>query len=107
MSVVVVTTISCNAVILRCSSCQTEVAGMVFAPLHAACRTCGEALLPDRPCAAGFSLQRNNILIRCIAENRDGWSCESNGGRDFCPEHRHLADPGRVARPTSQTIGDA
>jgi hypothetical protein len=102
VSVVVVTTISCNAVILRCSSCQAEVAGTSVG----ACRLCGGMMLLDRSCGAGFSLHRGGVLIRCVAENKDGWRCEDHGGRDFCSDHAHLADPKRVTPPTPQAIGD-
>jgi hypothetical protein len=51
----------------------------------------------DAPgCASTFSLSRGGLLIRCIAENKEGWRCEDKGGRDFCAEHRHLADPARA-----------
>lgn len=62
----------------------------------------------DAPgCDAHFTLDRGGILIRCIAENKDGWRCEDRGGRDFCADHRHLADPSRVDQPTPRVIGDA
>jgi DNA-directed RNA polymerase subunit RPC12/RpoP len=105
VSVVVVTTISCDAAILRCESCQAEVAA-AYALSDAACRTCGGTVLFDRRCGEGYSLHRDAILIRCIAENKDGWRCEDRGGRDFCPQHVHLADPRRVARPTQQATED-
>ena len=105
MSVVVITTISCNAVILRCARCQLEVAATA-AISGSTCQVCGDTLLLDRHCAAGFSLKRGGVLIRCVAENKDGWRCEDHGGRDFCPVHTHLADPASVARPTPQGIGD-
>lgn len=60
---------------------------------------------PD--CSATFSLLRDGLLIRCIAENKEGWRCEDKGGRDFCAEHRDLADPRRVDRHTPRAIGDA
>lgn len=101
MSVVVVTTISCDAVILRCSSCQAEAA-VAFAVPDDTCRLCNGTMLFDRRCGEGYSLHRDAILIRCIAENKDGWCCEDHGGRDFCPKHGHLADPRRVAQTTPQ-----
>lgn len=101
MSVVVVTTISCDAAILRCSSCQTEAA--TASPVEGVdCRSCNNGTMHfERRCETGFSLHKDSILIRCIAENRDGWSCEDRGGRDFCPAHVHLTNPARVpCRPT-------
>lgn len=106
MSVVVVTTISCDAAILRCSSCQAEVA-TASAVEGSICRPCGGTMLFDRRCETGFSLHKDSILIRCIAENKDGWRCEDRGGRDFCPGHVHLANVSRVAQPTPRAIGDA
>jgi hypothetical protein len=62
----------------------------------------------DAPgCTSAFSLSRGALLIRCVAENKDGWRCEDEGGRDFCPEHRDLADPKRVDRPTPRALWDA
>jgi hypothetical protein len=62
----------------------------------------------DAPgCNAHFSLERGGLLIRCIAENKDGWRCEDKGGRDFCAEHRSFADPTRIEQPAPQAIGDA
>ena len=107
MSVVVVTTISCNAVILRCSSCKAEVpsTSTAIGGIH---RTCGDgSMLLVRSCGAGFSLQRGGLLIRCVAENKDGWRCEDHGGNDYCPEHAYLANSKRVAQPTPQAIGDS
>ena len=101
MSVVVVTTISCDAVILRCSSCQTEVA-VTSETTVSNCRACNAAMLLDRSCDGGFALRRDGLLIRCIAENKDGWRCEARSGRDFCADHVHLADSPRVALPTLQ-----
>jgi hypothetical protein len=106
VSVVVVTTISCDAAILRCSSCQVEVA-TASAVSDVVCRLCHGTLLFERRCEVGFSLHRDSVLIRCIAENKDGWSCENRGGRDFCPAHVHLATPSRLAQPTPQAIGNA
>ena len=106
MSVVVVTTISCDAAILRCSSCQAEVA-TVSAVSDVDCRMCGGTMQFDRRCEAAFSLHRDAILIRCIAENKDGWCCEDRGGRDFCPEHVHHANPSRIEQPTPQSVGKA
>jgi hypothetical protein len=103
VSVVVVTTISCDAVILRCSSCQAEV--MAASTLPVACK-CGATMQFNRGCGASFSLHHDGLLIRCIAENKDGWRCEDRGGRDFCPDHAHLADPARVEKPTPRAIGD-
>lgn len=105
MSVVVVTTISCDASILLCSSCQTEVANAV-AVSDVDCKTCGGTMLFDRRCEKAFSLHRDAILIRCIAENKEGWGCEDRGGRDFCPRHVGLADPKRLAQPTPRAVGD-
>ena len=97
MSVVVVTTISCDAAILLCSSCRSEIA-TASAVSNVGCRTCGGSMQFERRCEIGFSLHRDAILIRCIAENKDGWHCEDRGGRDFCPAHVHLAQPARVAQ---------
>jgi hypothetical protein len=58
---------------------------------------------PD--CQVHFTLERDCLLIRCIAENKEGWRCEDKGGRDFCPRHRDLADPKRH-RPTPQALWD-
>jgi hypothetical protein len=102
----VVTTISCDAVILCCASCQAETVA-AFAVARDVCRTCNGTMLFERRCAKAFSLHKDSILIRCIAENKDGWCCEDRGGRDFCPEHVHLADPKRVAQPTPQIVGEA
>lgn len=102
MSVVVVTTISCDAVIERCSSCQTTEVAISSAAAGGDCRTCGAVMLLDRRCGAGFSLDRGGILIRCIAENKDGWHCEDRGAGDFCAEHAHLADRSRIAQPTAR-----
>jgi hypothetical protein len=107
VSVVVVTTISCEAVILRCSSCQAEVAVASTTSAGSFCRSCDGTMLLDRRCGAGFSLQHDGLLIRCIAENKDGWRCEDRGGRDFCSDHAHLANPARVEKPTPQAIRDA
>ena len=105
MGAVVVTTISCDALILQCTLCQAEVAAA--STVIGDCRTCGATLLLDRRCGTGFSLRRDSLLIRCIAENKDGWRCEDRGGRDFCSEHIHLANPTRVDQPTPQALGDA
>jgi hypothetical protein len=105
VSVVVVTTISCDAAILRCSSCQAEVA-TALAVSDVDCRLCGGVMQFDRRCETGFSLHKDSILIRCIAENKDGWCCEDRGGRDFCPAHANLANPARVSQPTPRAVGD-
>ena len=105
MSVVVVTTISCDASILRCSSCQVEVA-TAAAVSDVACRLCDGNMVFDRRCEAAISLHRDAVLIKCIVENKDGWRCEKPAGRDFCPEHVHLANPARVSQPTPRAIGD-
>ena len=107
MSVVVVTTISCDAMILRCSSCQHEVAIVSAATATPGTCTCGAAMVLDRSCSRSFALRKDGLLIRCIAENKDGWRCEDRGGRDFCPEHAHLMNPARVAQPTPQVAGEA
>jgi hypothetical protein len=44
-------------------------------------------MLFDRRCCSSFALRHDSLLIRCIAENKDGWRCEDRGVRDFCPEH--------------------
>jgi hypothetical protein len=90
VSVVVITTISCDASILRCASCQAEVATS-SAVTGVDCRLCGGTMVFDKRCETGFSLHRDAVLIRCIAENKDGWRCEDRGGRDFCPKHAHFA----------------
>jgi len=102
VSVMVVTTISCDASILRCSSCQVEV-GNASALSDVDCRICGGSMQFERRCETAFSLHRDAILIRCIAENKDGWRCEHRGGRDFCPEHIHLVNPARVYQTPSST----
>jgi hypothetical protein len=62
----------------------------------------------DAPgCSASFSLSRGALLIRCVAENKEGWRCEDKGGRDYCAEHSGLADPTRIEPPTPRAIGDA
>jgi len=91
VSVVVVTTISCDAALLHCTDCQAEVATS-SAVTGVACRLCGGTMLFDRRCETAFSLHRDAVLIRCIAENKDGWRCEDRGGRDFCPAHAHLTE---------------
>ena len=106
LSVVVVTTIFCDASILRCSSCQTEVA-TASAVSDVDCRLCGGTMQFERRCQIAISEHKDAILIRCIVENRDGWLCEDRGGRDFCPAHTHLANPARVSQPTSRAIGDS
>lgn len=88
----VVTTISCDAAILGCTSCGVEIATS-SAVTGVSCRLCGGTMMFERRCEKGFSLHRDAILIRCIAENKDGWRCEDRGGRDFCPDHGHLANP--------------
>ncbi len=104
MSVVVVTTITCDAAILLCSSCQVEIA-TALAVSDVDCRLCGGIMQFNRRCESGFSLHKDSILIRCIAENKDGWCCENHGGRDFCPSHTHLANPARVSQP-ARAISD-
>ena len=54
----------------------------------------------ERRCETAFSLHRDAILIRYIAENKHDWCCEHRGGRDFCPAHIHLAIPARGYQPT-------
>ena len=103
MSVVVVTTISCDAAILRCSSCQAEVA-TASAVSDVDCRLYGGTMQFDHRYETGFSLHRDAILIRCIAENSDGWRCEHAFGRDFCPEHVHLSHRINSAGPAAHAI---
>lgn len=105
MSVVVVTTISCDASILKCERCQSEI-GSAAAVSDIVCRTCGDTMQFDHRCEEAFSLHRDAILIRAIAENKkDGnWHCEQRGGRDFCPAHVHLACPVRAARITQPPL---
>lgn len=105
MSVVVVTTISCDASILHCGCCQAEIA-TATAVSDVVCRLCGGTMEFDRRCETGISLHRDAVLIRCIAENKDGWRCEHRGGRDFCPTHVHLANPERTSQ-TLRAIGGA
>ena len=100
MSVVVVTTISCDAAILGCTSCGVEIATS-SAVTGVSCQLCGGTMMFERRCEKALSLHRDAILIRCIAENKDGWRCEDRGGRDFCPEHAHLANPSIGARTMS------
>lgn len=90
----VVTTISCDAVILHCESCQSE-RSHAFAVAGDQCRTCGGEMRFDRRCGEAFTLHRDCVLIRCIAENKHDWRCEDRGGRDFCSAHTHLANPSR------------
>lgn len=100
------TTISCDAVILRCSGCRAEAAGSP-ASVGGACPKCGEGpLLLDRSCGENFALRRDGALIRCVAENKDGWCCDDKGGRDYCPAHVRLANPVRVSHPTPRAIGE-
>jgi len=105
VSVVVVTTISCDASILKCERCQSEI-GSAAAVSDIVCRTCGDTMQFDHRCEEAFSLHRDAILIRAIAENKkDGnWHCEQRGGRDFCPAHVHLACPVRAARITQPPL---
>ena len=93
----VVTTISCDAAILRCAECQREVATAAVSDLR--CHVCGGAMPLGRRCDAAFSLRRDAVLIRCIAENKDGWRCEHAVGRDFCPDHVHLSSRIHSAGP--------
>lgn len=95
MSVVVTTTIICDAAILRCASCQSEVATAV-AVSDVDCKTCGGTMQFERRCETGITLHQDAILIRAIAENKHDWRCEDRGRRDFCPDHGHL-----VTRATS------
>lgn len=96
----VVTTISCDTLILRCTKCVLKIAiAATPTPTPGTC-TCGGSLAVDRGCDRSFTLRKHGLLIRAIAENKDGWSCEDRGGRDFCPEHKKLADPTKVSQPT-------
>jgi hypothetical protein len=104
VSVVVVTTISCDASILHCASCQAEI-GTAAAVSDVDCRTCGGTMHFEGRCKTAFSLHQDAILIRCIAENKDNWRCEDRGGRDFCPDHAHLANPARVSQPAPRAMG--
>ena len=105
MSVVVVTTISCDASILHCSSCRSEVA-TAAAVSDVDCRMCGGTMQFERRCHSAISEHKDAILIRPIVENRDGWRCENRGGRDFCPHHTHLANPVRIGHQTPHAMGD-
>jgi len=109
VSVVVVTTISCDASILRCASCQAEVA-TAAAVSDVDCRLCGGTMQFERRCEEAISLHRDAVLIKCIVENKDGWRCEKPSGRDFCPAHVHLANPARVSQPqslpTARVVGE-
>ena len=99
----ILTTISCDAVILRCESCRAEAAESP-ALVGGSCLACGEGSMQvDRICGESFSLRRDGTLIRCVVENKDGWRCDDRGGRDFCPKHVHLANPARVAQPDAQS----
>ncbi len=107
VGVVVVTTISCDAKILRCARCHAEVA-VTSDVSDGTCQTCGGTMRLERSCDAGFSLRREStILIRCVAENKSNWRCDDRDGRDFCPEHVHLANKASAARPTSRTVEGA
>lgn len=105
MSVVVVTTISCDASILRCESCQVEIA-TAAAVSDVDCQLCGGTMLFEGRCENAFSLHKDAILIRCIAENKNDWRCEDRGGRDFCPAHKDLADQARTSSPTLRAAAD-
>ncbi len=102
----VVTTISCDATILRCSDCQKESAIVSAATTTPGTCMCGAALVFVQRCSRSFSLRNEGLLIRCIVENKDGWCCEAHGGRDFCPDHTALADPWRI-RLASPLKGEA
>ncbi len=91
------TTISCDAMILRCSRCQVQVAIVSATAAPGTC-TCGAAMVLDRSCDRSFALRKDALLIRCIAENKEGWRCGHDGTRDYCPDHAHLAEASRVAR---------
>ena len=101
----VVTTISCDASILRCERCQGEIA-TAAAVSDVDCRLCGGTMLFDRRCETAFSLHKDAILIRCIAENKSDWRCEDRPGRDFCPAHKHLADQTRASSPTLRVAAE-
>lgn len=105
MSVVVVTTISCDASILRCESCGVEIA-TATAVSDVDCRLCGGTMLFDRRCETAFSLHKDAVLIRCIAENKHDWSCEDRGSRDFCPAHKVLAKQARPSVPTLRVAAE-
>jgi len=97
----VTTTISCDATILRCARCDVEVAiAVASANATPGTCTCGTPLVVDRLCDRRFALQRDAVLIRCIAENREGWSCVDGSPRDYCSAHAHLAP----SRPSSQFL---
>jgi hypothetical protein len=64
-------------------------------------------MLVDRRCDRSFTLRKDSLLIRCIAENKDGWRCEDRGGCDFCPDHVHLASSARAAQTPSPIIESA
>ena len=86
VNAVMVTTISCDATILRCSRCQHEVAILSVVTATPGTCTCGAAMAAPIKCFRSFSLHKDALLMRCIAENKEGWRCE-DGGRDFCPDH--------------------
>jgi hypothetical protein len=88
---VVVTTISCDALILRCTRCQIESAHAFVTTESPFTCTCGGVLTFARGCPKNFVLRKDGSLIRCIVENKAGWRCK-DGGRDLCPEHARLAD---------------
>lgn len=93
----VVTTISCDATILRCSRCEVEVAIVSATATPGTC-TCGAAMVVDRSCDRSFALRKDAVLIRCIAENKEGWRCIEGSARDYCTVHAYLAEAVRVAR---------
>lgn len=97
-----ITTLSCDAAILRCARCPTEIT-VVTSTTIGTC-TCGGKLELVRACAQSLALNKDDgLLIRCVAENKEGWRCEDHGAkrRDFCAAHVHLADPAR-ARPARE-----
>jgi len=95
-AVVVVTTISCDVRILGCSRCELEAAIASATALPGTC-TCGASMIFARACTRSFSLHKDGLLIRCIAENSEGWLCVEGGTRDYCPDHANLVDTSRSA----------
>lgn len=55
-------------------------------------------MLLDRGCDRRFSLHKDALLIRCIAENKEGWSCPDGSARDYCPDHAALREIVRLPR---------
>ena len=93
------TTISCDARIFRCSRCAVQVVVVSATAVPGTC-TCGAAMVLDRSCDRSFALRRDVPLLRCIAENKEGWRCGDDG--DLCPDHAHRVELPRASRAQLQ-----